>query len=219
MEPRNAIVIFEDVPVRREWHDGEQWIPALDVAKALGYDNPSRAINAILTRNKNRFEGYSTIRKLRIVEGGIEKGRNTTWLNLIGVVAFCMLSNMPTALPFQRWADKTLAKKLQDIPADMRLIAKQKRIKFTDTLRDHGCDKPYHYINITKDMKDGLGIDKNKPKESCDLIEVMKIAASEDIARINLLQNGSEGYGDCHKASIDAAHVVLEGTKIKEIIA
>jgi hypothetical protein len=49
----------------------------------------------IMKRNKARFEGYTTIRKMRIVEGGVEKGRNTAWLNLTGVVAFCMVSDMP----------------------------------------------------------------------------------------------------------------------------
>lgn len=217
MEQRNAVVVFEETPIHKEWINGEQWIPALEVAKSLGYDNPSRAIDSIIKRNKDRFEGYTTIRKMRMVEGGIEKGRNTTWLNVSGVIAFCMISNMPKAIPFQRWADKELAKRIQSIPADIRLISKQKRVKFTDSLKEHGCDKPYHYINITKDMKGALNIDKNKPKESCDLIEVMKIAASEDIARINLIQNNASGYHECHDESIKASELVHEGTKPKEI--
>ena len=220
MEPRNAIVVFEDVPVRREWHDGEQWIAAIDVAKALEYENPSSAASQMILRNKDRFEGYYqqiSSKKLSPLSEDSGQNRKMYFLNQLGAVAFCMLSDMPKAIPFQRWADKELAKRIQDIPSDVRLIAKQKRVKFTDTLRDHGCDKPYHYINITRDMKNGLGIDKNKPKDSCDLIEVMKIAASEDIAKINMLQGNPEGYRECHDISVKASALVSEGTKPKSI--
>jgi prophage antirepressor-like protein len=213
MDARNAVVLFEDVPVRKEWYNDEQWIPAIDVAKALGYDNPSRATSDVLRRNTDRFEGYSTIRKLRISVGGVERGRNTVWLNLVGVVAFCMLSNMPSAIPFQRWADKVLAKKLQELPTDIRLIAKQKRVKFTDILKEHGCTAPKQYSTITIDMKEALDIDKYKPKAECDLIEVMKIAASEDIARINMIQNNAQGYIPCRDESTKAAHTVRIGTQ------
>jgi prophage antirepressor-like protein len=215
METRNAIVVFEEVPVRREWHNGEQWIPAIDVAKALEYDNPSRAVKDILKRNEARFEGYTTRCKLHVVEGGIEKGRMTDWLNLYGVIAFCMISSMPKAIPFQRWADKELAKRIQEIPTDIRLISKQKRVKFTDSLKEHGCTKPYHYINITRDMKEGLNIDRNKPKDSCDLIEVMKISVSEELARINLIQNHANRYTECRDESVKASVLINEGTKLK----
>ena len=220
MEARNAIVVFEDTPVRSEWKDGERWIAAIDVAKALEYDNPSRAGSKIILRNKEKFEGYYTqivSKKLSAQDGDSGQSRKMYFLNLHGVIAFCMTSDMPKAIPFQRWAIETLAKKIQDIPNDIRLVSKQKRVKFTDTLKEHGCDKPYHYINITKDMKGALNIDKNKPKESCDLIEVMKIAASEDIARINLIQNNASGYHECHDESIKASELVHEGTKPKEI--
>lgn len=216
MEPRNAVVLFEDVPVRREWRDGEQWIAAVDVAKALEYDNPSRAASKVILRNKERFEGYYkqfTSDKLSAQTGDSGQGRKMYFLNQLGVVAFCMLSNMPKAIPFQRWADKILVKHIQNIPEDIRLVAKQKRVKFTDTLQEHGCNKPYHYSNITKDMKDSLGIDKHKPKDSCDLIEVMKIAVSEDLARINMIQDQSQGYFECHDASILAAKAIEKNTK------
>jgi len=214
MKTGNAVVLFEDIEVRREEIDGEQWIPALDVAKALGYDNPSRTINAILTRNAERFNGYTTIHKMKIVEGGIEKGRNTTWLNLTGVIAFCMVSDMPRAIPFQRWADKVLKEKLLEIPSDVRLIAKQKRVRFTDTLNERGVKGSKQYSDITIDMKEALEIDKYKPKSSCDLIEVMKIAVAEDLARIKMIQANSQGYIDCHDKSVSASKAIAKETTV-----
>ena len=146
--------------------------------------------------------------------GGRQK---TRVFNLKGVISFCIKSNKETAVPFQRWAVTQLEKVISNIPTDIRLISKQKRVRFTDSLKEHGCDKPYHYINITKDMKGALSIDKNKPKDSCDLIEVMKIAASEDIARINLIQNNASGYTECHDESVKASALVYDGTKPKEL--
>lgn len=220
MEPRNAVVVFEDVPVRREWHNGEQWIAAVDVAKALEYENPSRAASQMILRNKERFEGYYqqiSSKKLSPQSEDSGQGRRMYFLNQLGVVAFCMLSDMPKAIPFQRWADKVLVKHIQSIPEEISLVAKQKRVKFTDTLQEHGCDKPYHYSNITKDMKDSLGIDKNKPKNSCNLIEVLKISVSEELARINMIQDNSRGYFECHDTSIQAAKVIEQNTHCKEI--
>lgn len=209
METRSAIVVFEDTPVHKQWIDGEQWIPAIDVAKALGYENPSRAVSDMIKGNDELFKDYEKIVCLQSL-GGRQK---TRVLNLKGVIAFCIKSNKPTAIPFQRWAVSQLEKVISKIPEDIRLVSKQKRVKFTDSLKEHGCDKPYHYINITKDMKESLNIDKNKPKDSCDLIEVMKIAASEDIARINLIQNNASGYIECHNESVKASTLVCEGTK------
>lgn len=208
MESRPAIVSFEEVPVRKIWYNKEQWIAALDVAKALGYENPSRAVGDLIKRNKERLEGYAICSYLES-NGGKQK----TWmLNLKGVIAFCMLCNLPKAIPFQRWADSVLEKHITKIPADIKMIATTKRVKFTDELKEHGVDKPYHYANITKSMKDKLGIDKEKPKVNCDLIEVMKIAAAEDIARINLLQSEANGYNEVKPICDKSSEVVAIGT-------
>jgi hypothetical protein len=167
----------------------------------------------MINGNSELFKDYEKIVCLQSF-GGRQK---TRVLNQKGVIAFCVKSNMPIAIPFQRWAVSILESNIAKIPSDIRLVSKRKRIQFTDTLKEHGCDKPYHYINITRDIKDGLGIDKNKPKDSCDLIEVMKISVSEDMARINMIQNMATGYHECHDESVKASAIVYEGTKPKQI--
>lgn len=190
MNYKNAVVIFEEVPIRKIWDNKEQWLSALDIAKALGYENPSRAVNDILRRNKERMKDYAKCVSLETL-GGKQK----SWvLNLKGVIAFCMLSAMPKAIPFQRWADSVLEKHINKIPEDIKLIATTRRVKFTDQLKEHGFDKPSEYIAVTKSMKENLDIDKNKPKSECDLIEVMKIAAAEMIATINIIQDNPKGF-------------------------
>jgi len=209
MESRTAVVLFEDTPIRREFIDNEYWIAAIDVAKALKYDNPSRAVNDMIKNNAELFEGYE---RFVVLKRGRSK-QNIRVFNARGVIAFCIKSNKTEAIKFQRWAVAELEKKVMSIPTDIRMVAKQKRILFTDTLKDHGCTKPHHYINITKDMKKELDITVTQKRKDCDLIEVMKIAVSEDLARINMIQNDSSGYVDCRDASLHAAHVVKENTQ------
>jgi len=74
METKQALVIFEGVEIRRVEKDGQQWISALDVAKALEYSNPTVAVKNTVFRNKERFEGYSIWLPLQ-TKGGVQ---NTT---------------------------------------------------------------------------------------------------------------------------------------------
>lgn len=208
MQTGNAVVLFEDVEVRKEFIDGEQWISAIDVAKALGYDNPSRTVSDMITNNPELFEDYEKIVYLKTLGGR----QNTRLLNLEGVISFCLKSNKQKAVPFQRWAVKILKEKILEIPTDVRLIAKQKRVKFTDTLQERGVSGRKQYSTITIDMKEALEIDKYKSKTSCDLIEVMKIAVAEDLARIKMIQANSQGYVDCHDKSVSASIAIAKET-------
>jgi prophage antirepressor-like protein len=42
------------------------------------------------------------------------QSRNVTLLNLSGVIAMCLLSDLPNAIPFQRWADSVLARHIKE---------------------------------------------------------------------------------------------------------
>ena len=204
METKKAIVIFEDLPIRKIEKDGEIWVSALDVAKALEYSNPSVTIQQIIIeRNSDRFKGYSTINSLLVVEGGRKVKREMIFLNLKGVIAFCMLSKQPKAVPFQRWADSVLAKEISNIPEDIRIVAKRKRVEYATT---------------TKQMKKAIGIDENKPKSECDLIEVMKIATAEMLAKTNIMITEASGFNEVNPICIESGKVIEKHTKkqIKE---
>jgi prophage antirepressor-like protein len=214
METKKAIVIFEDLPIRKIEKDGEIWVSALDVAKALEYSNPSVTIQQIIIeRNSDRFKGYSTINSLLVVEGGRKVKREMIFLNLKGVIAFCMLSKQPKAVPFQRWADSVLEKELLNIPDDIRIIAKKKRVEFTETLKTHGYNKPVEYATTTKQMKKAIGIDENKPKSECDLIEVMKIATAEMLAKTNIMITEASGFNEVNPICIESGKVIEKHTK------
>lgn len=107
-------LFFDDIPVRKIKINGQWWVSAVDTARAIGYQNPSRDASLILSRNIERFEGYTTRCKVMSVEGGIEKNRMVTLLNLKGVIAMCMLSELPNSIPFQRWADNVLSEHIKE---------------------------------------------------------------------------------------------------------
>ena len=209
METKSALVIFEDLPIRKIEKDGQYWISILDVAKALEYKNPSQDTNGILKNNSERFRGYVETLPLK-TSGGVQ---NLKFFNLKGVIAFCMLSEKPKAIPFQRWADSVLEKEIKNIPDDIRIIAKRKRVEFTETLKEHGYKSPKEYQNTTMDMKASLGIDEYKKKSDCDLIEVMKIATAEMLAKTNLMISGKKGYFEVNPICKNAATAIKNNTK------
>jgi len=209
METKQALVVFEGIEIRRIEKDGQQWISAYDVAKALEYSNPSVTVNQTIKRNIKRFENYLTY---QTVNSGKQR-REMSFFNLKGVIAFCMLSNQKQAVPFQRWADSVLEKEILNIPDDIRLKAKRKRIEFTDTLKEHGYTKQHEYIQTTIQMKESLGIDKTKKKSECDLIEVMKIATAEMLAKTNMMITEKNGYKEVNPICIESAKAISSATK------
>ncbi len=195
----NQIMNFENNDVRVLKINGERYMPAIDVATSLGYLDPKDAASKIINRNPERFKGWT---KCLLLES--QKGKQqTTVLNLRGIVAFCMLSRQPKAIPFQRWADQVIEKELKKVE-QIRIKSKQVRNEFTDTLKFHGCRKPEHYINITKSMKDRLGIEPSKKKGKYEKVELLMTMASEAVASVNMIKLNADGYRECKEISSEA---------------
>lgn len=193
--------VFSENKIRIVYDDaGERWIPALDVAKALEYKNPYVASKDLINRNADIFTEISGISKLLMPNTRNEE-RETTVLNLDGVIAFCMKANRPKAIHFQKWAIGVLRERIEESYRQnglnnekVRLIATEKRNTFTDALKSHGINKPHEYIQLTYLTKLNLGIDRTKKKKDCDLIEVMKIALAEDLSTLKIIQDKPSGY-------------------------
>ena len=62
-------------------------------------------------------------------------------------------------------------------------------------------------------MKGALGLDKYKKKDECDLIEVMKIATAEMLAKTKLMISEASGFEDVHPVCVDSAKVIDYNTK------
>jgi prophage antirepressor-like protein len=115
MDNKDLIIFFQDIPVRKIKIDGEWWVSAVDTAKAIGYSNPSRDASNIIGRNSERFKDYTLTHQIEDTGiKGIKQRRKLTFLNLKGVISMCLLSDLPNAIPFQRWADNVLAEHIKE---------------------------------------------------------------------------------------------------------
>ena len=87
---------YDGMPVRTVVIDGEPWFVGGDVARALGYVNPSDAL-ARLDADDRR---YAT---LALSEGSREVSRERTVVNEAGVYQLVFGSSLPDAARFRRW--------------------------------------------------------------------------------------------------------------------
>lgn len=99
---------------------------------------------------------------------------------------------------------------------------KQKRVKsiearntFTDTLKEHGYTKAYHYIQTTKQMKNKLGITNSK--ENMSTKELKRIAASEALASAML--DDKYGYSEVNPVCVEASELLQAAVQRKVLTA
>ena len=207
--------VFEGSDVRIIMRDGMKWMPATDVAKSLGYSDPSRAVRDFYSRNGNDFKGGVSMAHPLMTRGGKQ---NVMCLSLEGVILFTMQSNMPNAKPFQKWATGVLAREITSMADSIEeFVGKTKKIRngFTETLQTHGVNKAWQFGKITKDMKPPLGIDREKSKKDYDFVELSKTMASEALAAVNIIQNKATGYLQCHGHSVVASKVIGDATRME----
>lgn len=89
---------FEGHPVRVELFDGEPWWAARDVAEALGYAESSLGPNLsnLVAKVPEEWRGNKPF----ITRGGVQE---IITLSEQGLYFFLARSNMPAALPLQKW--------------------------------------------------------------------------------------------------------------------
>ena len=86
---------FDQCPVRVELFDGEPWWVAKDVMAALGYSESSE-VHSTTSKVPEEWKG----RKPFATPGGTQE---MIALSEQGLYVFLARSNMPAALPFQKW--------------------------------------------------------------------------------------------------------------------
>lgn len=96
--------------------------------------------------------------------------------------------------------------------ARLRGETKQVRHAFTDTLKEHGYKKPVEYAFTTSEMRKALNVPAGTRDELPD-IELMKLKASETIARINILQTDANGFNEVHPVCVDSGRLVEQATR------
>lgn len=95
---RNELQIFQNPDfgeVRTTVIDGEPWLVGKDVAKALGYSNPSNAVVAHVDDEDKTTYSFQ-------VSGSNYKTK-ATLINESGLYSLVLSSKLPTAKKFKRW--------------------------------------------------------------------------------------------------------------------
>jgi anti-repressor protein len=90
------VFTFSAQPVRTVVIDGEPWFVGGDVARVLGYANPSDALARIDAEDRE-------IRTLALDEGSRSVTRERTLINESGVYELVFGSTLPDARMFKRW--------------------------------------------------------------------------------------------------------------------
>lgn len=191
-------VVFSESDLKILEIDGERWIKATDVARALDYKNPTVAAGEFIKANSEIL--YKGVSRFRTPSRG---GDQDTWFfNSRGLMAFLVKSNRPKAVPFQKWAIGVLddaIKKKMDLPKQynsVRLKSKKIRREFTDTLKDHGYKEGREYKETTYAMKTILGIEKHRPKNELDIWELCKISMAEMLSITRLDDSTANGFSE-----------------------
>jgi prophage antirepressor-like protein len=195
---------FDGENVRVVFINGEPWWVAKDVAEALDYTwNGNLRIEHVPAE----WRGVTSV----VTPYGAQ---DMACLTEQGLYFFLARSDKPKALPFQKWIAgdvlPTIRKTGQYKTKHRAFIDKTKetRVEFTDTLKNHGCNKPQHYINITLGMKDCLAIPRSKKKKEYDIMEYARTMAAEAVATCNIIRNNVAGYVGCKDESEKASRDV-----------
>lgn len=88
----------------------------------------------------------------------------------------------------------------------LREETKKTRNQFTDMLKEHGYNKPGHYIQTTIQMKNTLGI--TAKKDNMNELELKKIRAAEAMA--DLLIDDESGYHEVNPVCVNSCQIVIE---------
>ena len=205
---------YESNEVRTVMIDGQPWWIAKDVCDVLGVDNVSQALDRIDDDERNTI----------ILNEGIGNPEKAV-INESGLYSLVLSSRKPEAKAFKKWITSevlpTIRKTGEFTTRRKQIRDKSKVVRnhFTETLKLHGCDKWYHYKNITNAMKKRLGI-TDKPKDSFDMRELSKTMLAEDLAIYRMIDHESRNFDQCFVESKEAADQIvglIEDTKQKRI--
>ena len=146
----NSITVFEfdHVEVEVVVMDGEPWFNASQVAKALGYTNPAKAVQDHVSPKYNQPLDLG------------RKGKNPLFLSEPGIYQLATRSTLPAAERFQEWLFEEV---LPSIRKTGQYSMGQSPIKMADKVSEAKAmagliDDVFSGVNIKKELVAGLKI-------------------------------------------------------------
>jgi prophage antirepressor-like protein len=195
---KELVRLFDEKPIRTVVVRGEPWWVAKDVAVALGYANPQKAVRDHCTNAKpvgvwgERFVHPIDPQTIVIAEPDLYR--------------LIIRSNLPAAERFERWIFEEVLPAIRktgsySISAEARRESIAARSALTAEWATHGADKFYHFINLTKAEYEALFGDKAKKKADMTREELAALKVFESIEYLKLVKN-EEIHG--YRALVDS---------------
>lgn len=98
-QTKAIVKYYGQIPIEFVEHEGETWVTAEAVGRALGYSEPRIAVMKILDRHPEDFQGLLSVAKL-VTEAGL---RETTILSRDAVNLVGLFSKQPSAVQFRKF--------------------------------------------------------------------------------------------------------------------
>lgn len=212
----SALRLFENsqFKVRAIELNEEPYFIAKDISEMLGYSNAEK-----MTRRLDEDE--KTI--IPIKDSGSNYQTNVLIINESGFYNAVLGSKKPEAKIFKKWVTSEVLPEIRKTGSYQFKSVKKKSTEtrnfLTEQWQNHGADKFYHYVNLTREeYKQLFGTDKKKKSEMTKE-EIAKLTAFEGIEYFKLSQNNTVSGYEALKTSIQDTAFVLELISRKQLTA
>ena len=172
---------FEGRKVRSVFIDGEPWWVLSDVCHILGLTNPTVVASRLDDDERSKF--------------GLGRQGEAIVINESGLYAVIIRSEKPEAKRFRKWVTYEVLPEIRKHgeykprKTEITEQSKQARTSLTDQWKNHGANKRYHFINLTRSQYkamgygNGVGVHKEDMSEE-ELARLMVVDASETLKLI-----------------------------------
>jgi prophage antirepressor-like protein len=180
--------VFEGKQVRVRLVNGEPWFVAKDVAEALGISWSGVTLAAI----PDAWKGVMSF----IIPSSGDRGGGEQSVSIISEAAVYKLafrSRKPEAERFTDWVAETVLPSIRktgrySITQGLRMDSIATRKAICAQWLEHGANKPYHFINLTRATYVALWNDRNKKKADMTREEIAELRAFEAIEYLKLMR-------------------------------
>lgn len=184
--------IFEEHEIRAVVIKGEPWFVAVDVCTALGLEQVTRSMDRLDPDER----GLVKVTHPQSPEKTIEVNA----VNESGLYSLIIRSSKPEAKRFRKWITSEVLPSIRKtgryaLTRAERTESAAARNAVTRQWFEHGADKPYHFINLTRGEYKALFGTSKKKKADMTAMELAALSAFEGVEAFKLMQNrGIQGY-------------------------
>jgi len=181
---KELVRLFDDRPVRVVVVRGEPWFVAKDVAEALGYKD---TVNAI----KQHCKGVAKHHPIVDALGRNQEARIIAEPDMYRLI---IGSNLPAAEAFENWIFEEILPAIRKtgqyaVSAEARRESSAARSALCRQWQEHGADKFYHYVNLTKSEYGFVFGDKTRKKADMTQKELAILMVFESVEYLKLIEN------------------------------